>query len=88
MTRTASSKVVKSDSSIVFAALEKSWQRSLLATNKSPQTVTTYIGATRLLHEYLASRGMPLAVANLRREHIEAFLIDLRERGPETRLSQ
>lgn len=62
------------------AALAASWRRSLLAANKSPRTVQTYLAGLEALRRYLAERGMPQVVAHLRREHVEAFLADLLER--------
>jgi site-specific recombinase XerD len=58
-----------------------SFARHLRAENKAPSTITTYAKAVDQLDAYLASTGMPRAVANIRREHIEAFLVSLQERG-------
>jgi site-specific recombinase XerD len=58
-----------------------SFNRHLRAENKAPSTITTYSKAVDQLDAYLASVGMPRAVAHVRREHIEAFLVALQERG-------
>ena len=66
-----------STSSPTLSTLAESFRRSLLAENKSPRTVQVYGEALRLLGEYLARQGMPLTVANIRREHVESFIADL-----------
>lgn len=63
-----------------IAVLCESWTRSLLSGHKSPKTIETYTAGVTLLDAFLASRGMPRAVAHLKREHIEAFIVDLLER--------
>src|SRR4051794_6286689 len=50
-----------------------SWMISLQAGRKSEATVYTYTSAVQLLFEFLQPRGMPTAVARIKREHIEAF---------------
>jgi len=54
----------------------KLFARHLRAGNRSPATITSYLAAARHLDAYLAEYGMPRDVANLRREHIEAFIED------------
>jgi site-specific recombinase XerD len=58
-----------------------SFTRHLRAENKAPATITTYAKAIVQLDAYLAGAGMPMLVGSIRREHIEAFLIDLQEHG-------
>jgi site-specific recombinase XerD len=53
------------------------FERHLRARNVSPRTVQTYGDAVRQLRDFLAANGMPVAVENIRREHIEAFVLDL-----------
>lgn len=55
--------------------------QNLDASGKSPNTIAAYAKATRALTAFLEAQGMPLAVSNIRREHIEAFLISLRTAG-------
>ncbi|MCI0633894.1 MAG: tyrosine-type recombinase/integrase [Actinobacteria bacterium] len=61
-------------------ALAPSWKLSLAAENKSPATITAYGYATTQLSAFLRSRGMPTDVGAIAREHLEAFLLDVRER--------
>ncbi len=51
-----------------------SWRRHLAAANRSSETIRAYLDATTRLEEFLTERGMPLQVASLRREHVEAFI--------------
>ncbi len=60
--------------------LAESFRRSLLAERKSPRTVQSYGEAVRQFADYLATRGMPIDVDAIHREHVEAFLVDLLER--------
>jgi hypothetical protein len=53
-----------------------SFQRHLRAENKSPRTVQSYTEAVRRLHDFLTERGMPVAVASITREHVDAFMED------------
>src|SRR5579885_2585036 len=62
-------------------SLSLSFQRSLRAANKAPQTVRTYLQALRLFGAYLAAQGMPQEVAHIRREHVEAFIAAQVERS-------
>lgn len=48
----------------------------LRAGNRSAMTIRSYMAAVRHFDDFLADRGMPRAVANLRREHVEAFIED------------
>src|SRR5688500_5905266 len=61
--------------------LLRSWDRHLAAENRSPRTIQSYLEAARQFDAFLASRGMPTAVSAIRREHVEAFLVDLLESG-------
>ena len=56
-----------------------SFCRALRAANKAPATIATYAGSVERLDRYLEERGMPRALANLRREHVEAFVASLLE---------
>jgi site-specific recombinase XerD len=55
------------------------WLRHLAAKNLSPHTVESYRTAVELLRDFLADRGMPLAVGKIKREHVEAFVAHLLE---------
>lgn len=58
-----------------------SYRIHLRAENKSPNTISVYTLALRYLETFLEERGMPRDVASIRREHIEAWLADLSEKG-------
>jgi hypothetical protein len=66
-----------SSTSPTIDVLRPSFQRSLLAQNKSPKTVKTYLEALDLFQRFLVVHGMPLAVSSIRREHAESFIADL-----------
>ena len=57
--------------------LVDSWELHLRAQNRSPSTIVVYIGAAVQLGEYLHAKGMPHLPAHIRREHVEAFIVDL-----------
>jgi site-specific recombinase XerD len=68
-----------------LTALIKSFERSLLAVDKSPLTVKSYRDSLRLFGEFLVERGMPTGVEAISREHVEEFLTDqLRRWKPAT----
>lgn len=50
---------------------------SLAAQNKSTATRKVYGTAVKQLHDHLTRCGMPTDVANIRREHVEAYLADV-----------
>lgn len=64
-----------------ITTLPKSFRRLLLSENKALRTVEVYGDAVKLLADYLERTGMPLSVAAMRREHIEAFIADLLTRN-------
>lgn len=57
------------------------WSTHLQAEHKSPRTIESYADSLRQLGDFLAAQGMPCHASAIRREHIEAFLLDLRNRG-------
>ena len=62
-----------------------SFRRHLRASNLSPRTEKTYIEAVTQLAGFLAEKGMPTHVTDIRREHLEAFIEDqLRQWKPAT----
>lgn len=77
-----------SESSIAvadIAANRESFARHLRAENLSPKTVYAYTGAVEQFESFLGEMGMPLAVSQLTREHVEAFITRLLEtRKPTT----
>ena len=54
-----------------------SFALDLRAENKSPRTQETYTESVRQFIRYLSEQGMPQDVANIRREHVEAFIVAL-----------
>ena len=71
---------VDSSAATVVGPLRDSFLRHLAAENRSPSTRVTYAAAIDLLAAFTAASGMP-DLTELRREHIEAFLVDLGQRG-------
>jgi len=64
-------------------SLTDSWLTSLESANKSPRTIRTYLEAAGLLTDFLERTGMPTALANIKREHIEAFMVaELKRTSP------
>lgn len=65
--------------------LVTSFVRHLRATNKSPMTIMAYRYGAAGLTAFLAERGMPTRAADIRREHVEAYVQDLLDhRSPAT----
>jgi site-specific recombinase XerC len=58
-----------------------SWDLSLRASGKSPKTVQTYLEGARQLVAHLDAHGMPTSAIGVRREHVEAFIVALRDAG-------
>lgn len=59
----------------------ESFERHLLAENKADLTVRTYAKAVEGLARYVLATGMPNDARDLRREHIEQYLVHLRQEG-------
>jgi len=60
-----------------YTLLRNSFRRTLLAENKAPRTIATYLAAVDELGLYLAQKGMPRVLANVRREHVESWIGEL-----------
>lgn len=58
-------------------ALAESWELHLRAGRKSPQTIYNYSSAVEALASHLESRGMPTEASNIKREHVESFIVAL-----------
>ncbi len=72
-----------------YRGLAKSFERSLLAANKSRNTIKGYRESVCLFGEFLLERGMPAGVETIAREHVEEFLTDqLRRWKPATALAR
>jgi site-specific recombinase XerD len=59
--------------------LADSWHLHLDAENKSPKTIKAYLDAAGQLIKFLDAQGMPTTADALTREHIETFLVAVRE---------
>ena len=53
-----------------------SFERHLMAENKSIRTVRTYLAALAQLDRFLDVTGMPRTLHGIRREHVEAFMAE------------
>jgi site-specific recombinase XerD len=62
-------------------ALVDDWTVHLRAVNRAPGTIVSYRRWALALGGFLADRGMPTDVAAVHREHVEAFIVDLADRG-------
>jgi site-specific recombinase XerD len=60
--------------------LMESWKRHLRAKRRSDRTVQSYEETVRQLDAFLADAGMARQVANIRREHVEAWIVHLLDR--------
>jgi site-specific recombinase XerD len=60
--------------------LADEFRDSLRARNRSPKTIKAYCDSARMLGAFLADKGMPTSVANIAREHVEAFQADQLDR--------
>jgi site-specific recombinase XerD len=70
------------------AALIPSFERHLRASNKSVNTLTAYRYAAEFFARFLAETGMPTDVANIKREHVEAFIQDQLDHGSASTANQ
>lgn len=58
----------------------ESWESHLRSRNLAPGTISNYLASIGMFDKFLASKGMPRSVTNIRREHIEAFIADILDR--------
>lgn len=70
-----------------WADMPQSFERALRAQNKAKGTVRSYTDSVRALYAYLSSKGMPLGIGAIKREHIETYLVDL-QNTPNARTGQ
>ena len=63
-----------------FAVLAASYRRHLLAANKAPRTLETYLEAVDQFGAHLRAQGMPTDPTLVSREHVESFIADLLSR--------
>src|SRR5438105_575544 len=57
-----------------------SFRRHLRASNAAPRTVSTYLEGATQFATFLAAQRMPTNVPDIRREHVEAFVVDILSR--------
>jgi hypothetical protein len=76
------------DTSPLLTSLQRSFQRSLAALNRTPRTRNTYAAALRAFVAFLVANRMPQTAAGVQREHVESFIADVLERrAPTTALT-
>ncbi len=56
-----------------------SFRRDLKARNKAPRTIQSYEEAVRQFGAFLSSHGMPTEAVSIKREHVEAYIVDVLE---------
>jgi site-specific recombinase XerD len=57
------------------------WTLHLRSEGRAERTILTYQNALAKLDAFLASRGMPRELRSIRREHLEAWIVDMQDRG-------
>ena len=74
------SRGIRVEAGIPLTDLVPSFVRHLRAANRASTTIDGYTRAVDLFDRFLAEQGMPRTISGVRREHIEAFVVDLMER--------
>ncbi len=64
-----------------IASTRDYWTLHLRSVGRAPRTIATYLRALDRLDPFLVERGMPRELGAIRREHLEAFLVELQARG-------
>lgn len=59
-----------------FEAYLQSFQRSLLAANRSHSTIKIYLTSVRTFARYLAAKELPQKLSEIKRQHVESFIVD------------
>lgn len=80
MPKTAAETPILADGPTI-ASTRAYWTLHLRAEGRADRTIATYLRALDRLDAFLAERGMPRELRAIRREHLEAFLVALGERG-------
>src|SRR5689334_18593726 len=57
-----------------LTALLGSWRLHLQASNLAPRSIRAYTDDAAMFVSFLAAKGMPTAVRDIHREHVEAFI--------------
>lgn len=82
-----STKARSVDRGVVFDEIGRllpSWVIHLEAGNRSARTIRDYTDGVHQFERFLTGAGMPLSVSFISREHVEAFLVDVRRRTSST----
>jgi site-specific recombinase XerD len=58
------------------AELRRGFEIALLARNRSPKTIKSYLEAIDLFRDFSVAAGFPTAVDKINRDHVETFLAD------------
>ncbi|MEE9227847.1 MAG: phage integrase N-terminal SAM-like domain-containing protein, partial [Acidimicrobiia bacterium] len=58
-------------------ALAPSWYLSLRSRGRSPRTIKGYKLAAEQLSRYLQDTGTPIRVSAIKREHVEAYIVNM-----------
>lgn len=69
------------DGTALLVAELSSFNRHLRAANKAPLTITTYSRAVQGFARFVEREGMPTSSSHVRREHVEAYLVELHDQG-------
>jgi len=65
----------------VIRGLLPSWERSLRARRKSPQTIVNYMRSVNAFIGWLVAAQLPTEPAEIRKEHLESFIVACVDRG-------
>jgi len=57
-------------------SLARSFNLSLRARNRSPETIKSYVGTVGLFGEFLRTPGFPTSIDRIEREYVELFIAD------------
>ena len=64
-----------------IASTRDYWTMHLRSEGRAERTILTYQNALGALDAFLADRGMPRELRGIRREHLEAWIVDMQDRG-------
>ena len=64
-----------------IASTRDHWLLHLKSEGRAERTISTYLNALRRLDDFLAAKGMPRELRAVRREHLEAWIVDMLERN-------
>lgn len=81
VTLTPTTPEIVSDTSLHLAEAIDDFRLTLESENKSAATIAAYEHAARRFLTHARAAGMPLNIGSIRREHVEAWLVAMREDG-------